>query len=163
MKKALTILCASLLAIILLSCDNNGGNNGKYVNLGLPSGTLWAAENAEGPYYYYPDALATYGNSIPTKEQIEELIDNCEWTWDKTGYKVVGPNGKSIFFPALGNQDDKGEVELLGTFGFYWSCTPEDGKSTYALIFCSDTKYSPAYIVCWSASYNHHCAVRLVK
>lgn len=47
---------------------------------------------------------------IPTYSNFEELIENCIWTWisddDVFGYKVVGPNGNSIFFPTAGIYND---------------------------------------------------------
>lgn len=47
---------------------------------------------------------------MPTKVQIEELCEECMWTWTTMdghdGYKVVGPNGNSIFLPAAGYLDD---------------------------------------------------------
>lgn len=40
---------------------------------------------------------------MPTKEELEELRTECTWIWctenDVKGYKVTGPNGKSIFLP----------------------------------------------------------------
>jgi hypothetical protein len=43
---------------------------------------------------------------MPTNDEIQELIDNCIWTWTSmngvNGYKVEGPNGNSIFLPAAG-------------------------------------------------------------
>lgn len=42
---------------------------------------------------------------MPTKEEFQELVDNCTWEWterDGTGYKVTGKNGNSIFLPVGG-------------------------------------------------------------
>ncbi|MBQ7387910.1 MAG: hypothetical protein IJW01_00800 [Paludibacteraceae bacterium] len=36
---------------------------------------------------------------MPTKEEFEELISCCKWRAKKKGFKVIGPNGNSIFFP----------------------------------------------------------------
>ncbi len=47
---------------------------------------------------------------MPTEEQVEELISNCEWEWTQlnniNGYKVTGKNGNSIFIPASGYKDN---------------------------------------------------------
>ena len=48
---------------------------------------------------------------LPTKEEFQELIDNCQWEWTKEsgsygGYKVTGPNGNSIFLPVGGMRMD---------------------------------------------------------
>ena len=76
---------------------------------------------------------------MPTKAEIKELIENCNWTWTtqggKKGYIVIGPNGNSIFLPAAGY---RGRSLLVitdfGIRGFYWSSTPsESPQETYYL------------------------------
>ncbi len=41
---------------------------------------------------------------MPTQNAFNELIHQCTWSWvalnGVNGYKVVGPNGKYVFFPA---------------------------------------------------------------
>lgn len=41
---------------------------------------------------------------MPTKIEMKELMDNCEWKWSQinniNGYVVTGKNGNSIFLPA---------------------------------------------------------------
>ena len=46
-----------------------------YVDLGLPSGTLWrnANEGGNDAHYTYDEAIRIYGHNLPTKQQIEEL------------------------------------------------------------------------------------------
>lgn len=71
-------------------------------------------------------ATANWGSPwrMPTRSEIEELIDNCTWSWTiqngVNGYKVTGSNGNSIFLPAAGNRDGM-EVYACGSFGCYWS------------------------------------------
>ena len=91
---------------------------GKWVDLGLPSGTLWKNSNENG-FYSYDDAIAKFGSRLPTKEQLDELIDKCKWTWksSKKGYIVVGPNGNSIFLPAAGYRGCDGDVIGVGSYG----------------------------------------------
>ena len=92
----------------------------------------------------YDAARANWGGPwrMPTKAEIEELINNCTWTWTTqigvNGYRVTGPNGKSIFLPAAGFCDGSSR-NSVGTLGYYWSSTP-DGSATYyayGLIFYS--------------------------
>lgn len=71
-----------------------------YVDLGLPSGTLWKERN-EG-FYTYDQAIATFGSQLPTFVQLWELKTCCQWKRTLLGYKVIGPSGESIFLPALG-------------------------------------------------------------
>ena len=60
---------------------------------------------------------------MPTKEEMEELLTQCTWTWkaidDVGGYSVQGSNGKSIFIPLTGWKDG-GQVKLTD-HGFYWT------------------------------------------
>ena len=64
---------------------------------------------------------------MPTKEELEELEENCRWEWTTQngvkGYKVTGPNGNSIFLPAAGNRDGS-SLDYDGYGGYYWSSTP---------------------------------------
>ena len=61
---------------------------------------------------------------MPTKEEQDELLNNCAWTWISqngvNGYKVTGPNGNSIFLPAAGSMDG-GRFYDAGLYGAYWS------------------------------------------
>ena len=87
-----------------------------YVDLGLPSGTLWknANEGGDNARYTYDEAVSRWGSKLPTKEQLVELKNKCRWKWTTRkgvkGYKVIGPNGKSIFLPATGYRDCNGNV-----------------------------------------------------
>lgn len=85
-------------------------NKGDFVNLGLPSGTLWKSKNEDGKYTY-GQAIITFSKHLPTKEQFEELINFCSLAWDDAGVYVIGPNGESIFLPTENAK------------GFYWSQT----------------------------------------
>ena len=97
-----------------------------YVDLGLPSGNLWknANEGGDNARYTYNEAVSRFGNKLPTKQQLEELKNKCIWTWTGSGYKVIGPNGNSIYLPAAGYRYCYGDVRNVGTYGYYWSSTP---------------------------------------
>ena len=78
-----------------------------------------------------PEDDAAYVNwgegwRMPTKEQLQELIENCTWTWTQqngvNGRLVTGPNGKTIFLSASGVGRD--EVILdPGSYGDFWART----------------------------------------
>lgn len=108
-----------------------------YVDLGLPSGTLWKDKNEEGGFYTFVQALSTFGNSLPNREQMEELKNSCKWIWSDNGYKVVGPNGKSIFLPAASYRDcnwDLVKFDDKGYYaGLYWSSSRSGSDSGYSL------------------------------
>ena len=66
---------------------------------------------------------------IPTKEEFNELINNCKWTKTKfknvIGYKVTGPSGMSIFLPFGGCMlDDSIDESTKYNEGCYWTSTP---------------------------------------
>lgn len=128
-----------------------------YVNLGLPSGTLWKAENEDCGLITYEQAYNFYGNSMPTKEQLQELKDNCLWTWQGNGYKVKGKNGESIFLPAAGYRSCDGEVNRVGSCGNYWSSTPDGSESAWDLYFGSSEVAMDGSNRCYGRS------VRLVR
>ena len=94
-----------------------------FVDLGLPSGQLWASENAEG-YYTYDEAKEKFGELLPKPEAFEELWEKCQWLWDvkNKGMIVVGPNKNTIFLPAWGcSYGASGGLCLVGLDGYYWS------------------------------------------
>ncbi|MCQ2183448.1 MAG: hypothetical protein MJY89_08645 [Bacteroidales bacterium] len=141
-------------------------NGHAYVDLGLPSGIMWATMNVGattpegyGDYfawgetetkttynastYTYKDNPATLpldhdaarvkwgGNwRMPTKEEIEELVNNCDWNWTEnyngTGIKGIiatsnaEGNTNSIFLPAAG-YFEVSSIENDGFCGYYWS------------------------------------------
>lgn len=87
--------------------------------------------------------------AIPTKDQADELVRECTWTWMKyngaNGFAVTGPNGKSLFLPAAGehytgldsSQKDVNEVISVGEQAWYWTSelSKEYSASAYILSF----------------------------
>lgn len=119
-----------------------------YVDLGLPSGTLWKELNEGGDYAYYTfdEAINKFGNKLPTKQQLEELISKCTWRWIGNGYKVIGPNGNSIILPAAGSRDyDSDNVSHVGTNANYWSSTLYSSNSAWDLLLCATYGASMGY------------------
>lgn len=106
-----------------------------FVDLGLPSGTLWRNSNEEG-FYTYDEAISKFKNALPTAEQLKELRDYCLWTWQGNGYRVKNKNGESIFLPAAGYRDCYGLTNLIDTEGHYLSSTPVS-RDMYKLYFVS--------------------------
>ena len=171
-------------------------NGHEYVDLGLPSGLLWATCNVGadapedyGDYFawgetepepkdYYDwstykwcngsyDTQTKYGTDsyfgtvdnktvldpeddaahvnwggdwrMPTKAELEELLNNCTWKWTTqngaNGCKVTSNiNGNSIFLPAAG-YGYYGDVLGLGDDGRYWSSTHDGSSHAYDLRF----------------------------
>lgn len=79
---------------------------------------------------------------IPTKEQIHELLENCDWTWttlnEVNGYRVTGKKpgytDRSIFLPVTGEYND-GKVFDYRLHGYYWSrnCGTVTSEIAYTL------------------------------
>jgi hypothetical protein len=106
-----------------------------YVDLGLPSGILWKTKNESGVYYSYEQAMDEYGDELPTKTELIELKNKCEWYWNGDGYKVVGPNGNYINMNLAGIRDCNGHYNGWGEAGFYWSSTRNSADEVWMLIF----------------------------
>ena len=128
--------------IVRLVTDKEKGDNSRYiptgyVDLGLPSGTLWKDQNEAGGFYSYDQAVAKFGRSLPTKEQLGELKNSCRWTRNGNGYKVEGPSGESIVLPAAGLSNCDGSVVSVGSYGYYWSSTPSGSERAWSLSFLS--------------------------
>lgn len=76
---------------------------------------------------------------IPTKEEYEELVNNCTWEWTTKngidGHLVTGPNGNSIFIPVAGYLTYDWD-NAVGKLGNYWSSslsTNNDPNEAYFL------------------------------
>ncbi len=81
---------------------------------------------------------------MPTKEEAEELWDNCTHTYDSIGYvygfRFTGPNGNSIFMPAGGWYDEQGVPYNLSEHGNYWTSTLriENNNNAWGLLTRKD-------------------------
>lgn len=109
-----------------------------WVDLGLPSGTLWKNKNEAGDFYTHEQALSRFGKNLPNIYQFQELNKECRWTWNGSGYTIIGPNGNSIVLPASGRRVCDGTLEEVGSDGYYWSSTPESSGFAWARYFNSD-------------------------
>ena len=71
------------------------------------------------------------GWRIPTKEEMEELVNECKWTWERMngqlGWKVTGRNGNSIFLPAAGAGSSY-RIAGVGELGRYWTSTRDESN-----------------------------------
>ncbi len=74
---------------------------------------------------------------MPTKQELDNLNSNCDWTWITTngvnGYIIHGRGGyasNSIFIPASGRAL-WGSLASAGSTGWYWSSVPSS-ESIYS-------------------------------
>ncbi|MBP5258866.1 MAG: hypothetical protein J6Z41_09070, partial [Prevotella sp.] len=148
----------------------------EFVDLGLPSGTMWANMNIGsdqpsdyGDYYAWGEVNTKqsysknnyqYGTTnigvdfdisgteydvahvklggiwrMPTRSQMQELMDYCTWRWTSkdgvNGYEITGSNGNSIFLPAGGYFKDSSVSNLLNA-GSYYTSTEGGDRSSFA-------------------------------
>ena len=143
MKKGIIMCLTALSLLAFVGCNkdennannvtnnvNNGGNAVPegWVDLGLPSGLLWAKCNVgadapeeygdpvreENVIYWYDDH--GYGR-CPTKEEWEELLNNTTIDWTirngVRGFRFTADNNNSIFLPF--------EQGYYDHYNYYWS------------------------------------------
>ena len=76
-----------------------------------------------------PEDDAAYVNMgsdwrMPSKAEIDELIENCTWEWTQlngvNGQLITGPNGNTMFLPAVGERLGT-SIYNVGVAGNYWS------------------------------------------
>lgn len=112
----------------LLYSSDNSTTHGKSISELRSAGVIDTNNNLTAKY---DAATKNLGNSyrMPTKEEMEELVDSCTWVWSSyngiNGYYVESKNGNCIFLPATGychNTDCTG----IGSYGFYWCSTGND-------------------------------------
>ena len=118
----------------------------EFVDLGLS--VKWASQNVEassvensGEYFLcaqLPDLSFSNVGRLPTKEEMHELKDLCEWKWTTqngvNGYLVTSKtNGNSIFIPAAGYYYHR-DVFRDNEVGNYWISTSSDSINYYLFI-----------------------------
>lgn len=102
----------------------------------------------------YDAATANWGSTwrIPNRAEVEELIDNCTWTWNTqngvNGIKVTGTNGNSIFLPAAGVSN-----ESIGLACCYYSSFPGGEENCCVYGIYSDLEDSDRFKLGWLYRY----------
>ena len=83
----------------------------------------------------YDVAHVRWGGSwrMPTVDECQELVEECSWQWitynGVNGQKVTGPNGNSIFLPAVGARYGT-VVRYWGAYGYYCSGSSYAGNGS---------------------------------
>lgn len=114
-------------------------------DLGLPSGTLWSLhylENEEEETHYLPYIKAAK-LGLPSKDQVNELIENCRWQgeFSSTGMSFygafcIGANGEKISFKSCGYKEDEKKVGAPyygGGSAYFWIHDEEEGDEKNAV------------------------------
>ena len=112
----------------------------------------------------YDAARHLWGDNwrLPLRQEIEELINLCEWEWTTlngiSGYKVIGKNGNFIFLPVTGEFiSDKSNSPQAG---YYWSGSANSdilGEEAHFLYFDESQKAQKPNGIRW-----HGMAIRPV-
>ena len=124
-------------------------------DLGLPSGTLWSLhylENEEEETNYLPYIKAAK-LGLPSKDQVDELIENCRWQgeFSSTGMSFygaicIGANGEKISFNSCGYKEDEKKVGAPyygGGNAYFWIHDEEAGDEKNAVRICGVTEGKP--------------------
>ena len=118
----------------------------EFVDMGLPSGTLWADRaigakqpNDYGEYFRHDEIGEETLNEMPTFEEIRELIENCTWEeYNMNG--TIGTlatsknNGNTLFFPYSGLQNGFCPG-YAGSIGYFWSASIYPNDISFAYYF----------------------------
>jgi hypothetical protein len=148
-------------------------NRTEYVDLGLPSGTLWAKDfEKEGESQsFLPYGIAETLN-IPTVEQWEELIQFCKWHYEYENLNFsnffniaycVGPNGNTIVFQKTG-LEKLPEVITDEHESWFWLKDVEDSTDKNAVrIYNNDTQRKDTKTEKASQYSGYKLPVRLVR
>ena len=145
-----------LIVMCLVALTKQAQAQSQYVDLGLPSGTLWKSSNEKG-FHTYLSAKYHFRGALPNRAQVEELLYNCTWKWTGKGYKVTGPSQNYIYFPFYGYKDCDEDLHYDGSAAILW--TLDNAGSNYAYVYVLSDKQRTILEEsnCWG------CSVRLVK
>ena len=148
-------------------------NKTEYVDLGLPSGTLWATdyeqENDKTLYLPYIQAAEL---TLPTEEQWKELLEICEWQGNYSssglsfyGITVIGPNGNSIRLSSKGFMKDDVEIgrPLYGGGSVYFWLNDNEATNNIQSVVIDKGKYRSPEIGIIKTFSGYKLPVRLVK
>ena len=120
---------------------------GSYFGWGEKTGTVFSqtlsdyagVSNISGTKYDMATANEGDGYQVPTWDQFQELLKQCNWkrtTYKNVvGYAVTGPNGNSMFMPSAGytiNGSDFIGNDGAQAVGLYWTGTRDDIRTDYA-------------------------------
>lgn len=149
------------------ACRMTGGKAG-FIDLGLPSGTLWASDfvEDEDKNRLYLPFLEASGLALPTEEQWNELRAECRWRYDRERvdhggtyhyeewYECRGPNGKHVNFRFTRGETDENTLRRNREKAVFWL------KSGKVAICYGENDRLRSILKCFSG---YRQAIRLVK
>ncbi len=144
-------------------------NKTEFVDLGLPSGTLWSTdyERNGSEILLLPHAKSST-LQIPSVEQWEELKNFCQWEFDiDNAYNLckalcVGPNGNILKFDRTGKKNIDTLSELCEVF--FWIKDEKEGNEMNAVhMYNRARNYQNAQTVLEDFFSGYKLPIRLVK
>lgn len=106
----------------------------EFVDLGLPSGTLWSADfENEGDRLFIPYVEAQKYD-IPTWEQCCELFKECQFVQKGEQFICIGPNGKHVNFAKTGYRQLDNDDLLYNIASIFWMQPDKDSPNNVARI-----------------------------
>jgi hypothetical protein len=150
-------------------------NMEKYIDLGLPSGTLWADRNYGADDEFSGANAQQWQNikfedtsTVPSSDDFQELIDNTDHKF-VTSYKKSGASGmvfkskvndNEIFMPACGLYNTITSTTDHKLSGHYYTKTPcEKTNERYNTLYFNSTMIG-AYV---DISKNYNSQLRTIK
>ena len=116
-------------------------NDTKFVDLGLPSGTLWSKEYEQNDkeVIFLPYLEASTLN-IPTEEQFSELLSLCKWEFTyidnlRIKFDCIGLNGNIITFYSKGELAPNGYIRENRNIKFWLYSENEDNEKVIANMY----------------------------
>ena len=119
-----------------------GGPKFAEYNVGVTDGKA----ESYGNYFEWSStdiATTQWGSKwrMPTSAELQALINssNVQWQWTGSGYNFTGKGdyaSNSIFLPAAGYRYG-GSIVCLGSYGGYWSSSPNDESTAFSLLISS--------------------------
>lgn len=129
-----------------------------YIHKGVSLGV-----NISGTEYDAATQRLGDGWRMPTKEEVQELLDKCIWIWKEkivieqdtiqveekdtivdvkvmyTHCEVVGPNGKAIYLPTVGSECAGTTNRVPLKFGCYWTASSFGEMDAWTMQVSKDT------------------------
>lgn len=109
-----------------------------YVDLGLPSGTLWATYNTGTFNWNMAQDNLDNDWRLPTKEEWEELWQHTIQNWQHVGCFLTASNGNTLYLPSFEDDDPysiNGENGHFEYSGSYWSSSLNTEDSAWHCYF----------------------------
>ena len=107
-------------------------------------GTAWDGSDYAGDGWTAANDPSPEGWRLPTRDEMNTLLDKekvtREWSASPAGYTFTETaTGNAVFFPAAGYRfNTDGVLDYAGSFGWYWSASPDGPANAYRFSFFSE-------------------------